>query len=186
LELIPQAGGFALHLVPPTPGPPQKFLSHTGLSQGKVIQSLQSREHLGRLLINNPIGTQPPAAAARQARITAAHQVVENPAGFELNRGIGHDADRFLLTIQQSRVDQGGQAIDRGLIRWGRIALHQSLQLSKPAQLIEPPHQAVWAKSRWLGDPSQNPMNRGMHPHRNPGTLVLSIGSVHATAEHVA
>jgi hypothetical protein len=108
LELIPQAGGFTLYLVAPAPGSTQKFLTHTGLSQGKVIQSLQSGEHLGRSLINDPIRTQSPAAAAGQARITTAHQVMENPAGFELNRGVGHDANGFLLAIQQSRIDQGG------------------------------------------------------------------------------
>jgi hypothetical protein len=186
LELVPQAGGFPLHLVAPAPGSAQKFLAHTGLSQGKVIQSLQSGENLGGLLINNPIRTQPPAAAAWQAGITAAHQVVEDPPRFELNGGIGHDANGFLLPIEQGSVDQRRQTLHRGLIRGGRIALHQGLQLGKTAQLIEPPNQTIGAKSGWLGDPTQHPMNRRMHPHRNPGALILPIGAMDATAEDVA
>jgi hypothetical protein len=186
LELIPEAGGFPLHLVAPAPGSAQKFLAHTGLSEGKVIQSLQSGEHLGGLLINNPIRTQPPTAAAGQAGITAAHQVVENPARFELDGGIGHDANGFLLAIQQSRVDQRGQTLHRGLIRGGRIALNQGLQLGKPPQLVEAPHQAVWTKSGWLRDPTQHPMDRGMHPHRYPGALIFSVGAMDATAEDIA
>ena len=170
----------------PAPRPAQEFLAHTCFSEGKVVQSLQGGEHLGGLLINNPIRTQPPPAAAGQAGITAAHQVVEDPPRFEFNGGIGHDANGFLLTIQQGRIHQGGQTLHRGLIRGGRIALHQGFQLGKTAQLIEPPNQAVGTKRGWLRNPSQHPMNRRMHPHRNPGALIFSIGAMNAAAEDVA
>jgi hypothetical protein len=175
-----------LHLVAPTPGSAQEFLAHTGLSQGKVVQALQGGEHLGGLLIHNPIRTQPPAAAAGQAGITATDQVVEDPSRFELNGGIGHDANGFLLAIEQGRVDQGGQTLHCGLIRGRRITLHQGLQLGKTAQLVEPPHQAIWTKRSWLRNPSQHPMDRRMHPHRNPGALIFSIGAMDATAEDIA
>jgi hypothetical protein len=185
LELIPKAGRFALDLVAPTSGSAQKFLTHTGLRQGKVIQPLQGRKHLSWLLIHNPIRTEPPTAAAWEAGITAADQVVKNPPCFELNRCISHGANGFAMAIQQGSVNQGGQALHGGLIRGGGIPLDQSLQLRKAPQLVETPYQPSIAKRCGLGHPTEHTMNRRMHPHGNPSSLIRSIGAMHATTEHI-
>ena len=140
LELVTQPARFLAHLLPPTPGATQELLTDAGAGQGKVVETLQGRDHPAGLLIHDPLGAEAPATGARQTGIATGHQVVENPAGAQHHGGIDHGAQRCLIGSEEGGTDQGGQLLENPGLRVRALALHKALALGKTPELIEPPH----------------------------------------------
>ena len=111
---------------------------------------------------------------------------MEDPAGAELHGRISNDANRIAVAIQQSGVDQGGQAIHHGQIGVGRGSLHQRLELAQAPQLIQSPSLTTIAKGHGLADPAQQTMHRWMHPGNRAVAVVDSLIAAHPPAQQIA
>jgi hypothetical protein len=117
------------HLIADAAGATQKYLTHTGPGQGQIIQLSQGRDHATALLIHDAIEAQAPAAAARQARITAGDEVVEDATAAQFNGGIGHVPQWAAVGSDQGRIKESGQALQGGRIGVGGHTLDKRLMV---------------------------------------------------------
>ena len=145
-EFLLKTTTHLLHLVTPAPGAPQNVLPHTRPGQGQVVETLDIGPYPAWLLVDQAIQAEPPAAAAGQAGIAAAHEVMANAAGGQLDGGIREGAHRLLPAVEHLGLDQAGQPLDHPLFRFGRLPLHQHFQVDQAAQLVELPHQPAGSK----------------------------------------
>ena len=161
-------------------------MANAGAGQGEIIEALQARDHPAGLLIHDPLGAEAPAAAARQPGIAAGHQVVEDPAGSQLHGSIGHGAERCLIGTKQGGADQGGQLLQHTGLGVGALAFHERFALGKPPELIEPPHATGGAERGGPADPTEQAVDRGMHPPQHPGPMVEALVTADPQPEQIA
>ena len=185
LETLPQATGLPLHLIPPATGAPQPVLAEAGAGQGQVVELVESGEDPTGLLIHDALRAEAPAAGARQARITAGHQVVRNASRPQFHRGIGQGAEGLTPRPQQLGLQEGGQALHRGGIAGSGLALDESLLLTQPPQLIQTPHQAPLLQGGGFAHPAEKAMDGRMHPSQLAGAVIQPSITAHASAQQV-
>ena len=149
------------------------------------IELLKGGAHLARFLIQDPIGCQTPTAAAGQARITAGHQVVQDAPRAQLHGRISQVTEPLAIATDQGCLQQGRQAFDRLLVGGSAIAAHQGFRVTEATQLIETPGQTPRSEGGRSGDPTEQTMDRWMHPGQTAGTVVLSLITAHTPAQEI-
>jgi hypothetical protein len=185
LKLIPQPGGLLAHLIAKAPGSTQEFLTHTGPGQGQIIQLPQGGDDPTALLVDDAVGAEPPAAAAGKPGIAAGNQVVEDATATQFDCGIGHMAQVLAIGPDQGRFKQGGQALKGGGIGIGWESFDKSLLLAEAPELIEAPHLAALAKGGRATHPAEQAMDGGMHPAKEPRSMVGTLITAHAPGQQV-
>ena len=83
---------------------------------------------------------EPPAGTAGKAGITTGYQVVTDEAGGRLKHQIHQGSDALAVAIDQRRIHQRGQLLQRHRIGAGWFTTDKNLLLRQAAALIQTPH----------------------------------------------
>ena len=164
----------------------EQLLAHAGPGQGELREVGDRCHHPARLLIHDAVGAETPTAGARQAGITAGHQVVLDAAVPEVHHRIGHRSQGQGITTEQLCLEEGGQAIQGVLVRGGAITAHGDQIIGKVNQLIEAPDSACRTEGTRAAGPAQQAMAGGIHPGKVPHTLVAAVGPAHTATDQIA
>ena len=119
LDLIPPEA--VAQAVAPAAGSAQHLLPHARAIEGQVVETLQGRFDLAGPLIKEAIGIEAPAAGARQPRVAAGHQVVDDATAGVFDDGIDQAAEGLAATADQLGLQQRGEQVKGLLVGVGRF-----------------------------------------------------------------
>jgi hypothetical protein len=110
---------------------------------------------------------------------------VEDATATQFDCGISHMAQVLAVGSDEGRIKQGGQALKGGGIGIGWKPFYKCLLLAEAPELIEAPHLAALAKSGRAADPAEQAMDGGMHPAKEPRSMVGTLITAHAPGQQV-
>ena len=76
------------------------------------------------------------------------------------------------MAVDEVRIQQCRQTIEKGGIGNGRLTSDEDLIVGETTALIEPPDLTTHPKRGWTTDPTQQPMDRRMHPGHHTLAMV--------------
>ena len=110
---------------------------------------------------------------------------MEDATATQFDCGIGHMAQVLAIGADEGRIKQGGQALQGGGIGVGWKPFDKSLLLAEAPELIEAPHLAALAKGGRAAHPAEQAMDGGMHPAKEPRSMVGTLITADAPGQQV-
>ena len=137
------------------------------------------------LLINDAIRGQSPTGCSRKPWIRSGNQVVVNRARSWLEHKVCHGTETLAMAVDEVRIQQCRQTIEKGGIGDGRLTSDEDLIVGETTALIEPPDLTTHPQRGWTTDPTQQPMDWRMHPGHDAWAMVQAEVTTNGVLEKI-